>query len=105
MALGDRLIIGVFTDSVAESFKRKPIMNQDERLRNLQELGWGDVILQNSFEPEILKSLSVDIVAKAEGAGWSKDHIPQYENVQSVLLEYTGGISTSDIIKRVWDRR
>ena len=36
--LGDTLIIGVFSDEIAKSFKRQPIMTQEERMRNIEEL-------------------------------------------------------------------
>jgi glycerol-3-phosphate cytidylyltransferase len=95
------LTVGVFSDRVAEGFKRKPIMNQKERVQILKALGY-KTIIQDSFYPEIK---GIDIIAKGEGAGWSKENIPQFENKKSVLLNYTKGISTSQIMKRIWDRR
>lgn len=96
--LGDRLIIGVFTDRIAESFKRKPILGERDRFKLIQELEIGEVVYQDTFLP----SIKADIIAKAEGAGWSKESIPQFPNTESVLLPYTGGISTSEIIKKIY---
>jgi glycerol-3-phosphate cytidylyltransferase len=98
--LGD-LTVGVFSDKVAEEFKRKPIMTAKERAKMLKELGY-KVVIQNTFSPTKLKG--IDIVAKAEGAGWSQEKMPRFKNKQSVLLKYTKGISTSDIMKRIWSR-
>lgn len=102
-ALGDKLIIGVFTDKVAQSFKRKPIMDENERQLLIRELNIGEVVMQDEFLPvSNIKKYKPDIVAKGEGAGWGKT-IPQFEGVESILLPYTDGISTSKIIKRIYE--
>jgi len=101
--LGDELVIGVFTDKATEKFKRKPIMNEEERRNLIKELDLGEVIYQDAFLPNegVLDVLGINIVAKAEGAGWSKDEMPRFSECKSVLLDYTEGVSTSDIIKRI----
>jgi len=99
-ALREYLIVGVYTDDVAEGFKRRPILTQEERLQNIKELGIADeVVLLDKFVPDP----DVDIVAKAEGAGWSKDETPEFY-CKTKLLNYTEGISTSEIIKRIHER-
>lgn len=100
---GDKLIIGVFTDRVAEGFKRKPIMTQEERFRNIKELDFGEVVYLDDLTPtqEYLNALGVNTVAKADGAGWSGEFIPSWTNISSVRLPYTKGISTSEIINRI----
>jgi len=102
--LGDSLVIGVFSDRVATSFKRTPVMTQNERLNAIRELGWGKVRLLNYLVPCEKDLRGIDIVAKAEGAGWSKYDIPKFQRAKSVLLPYTKGISTSELIKRIYDR-
>lgn len=101
--LGKEVLIGVFSDKVAEGFKRKPILTETERLRNMIELNLGEVVLLDEYIPSkhFLDKNNISIVAKAEGAGWSKEEQPQWEGIKSVLLPYTAGISTSEIIKRV----
>ena len=105
--LGDELVVGVFTDKVAESFKRKPIMNEEERTKLINELGLSMVVYQDTFLPneDILDILGIDVVAKAEGAGWSEDEMPKFKGIKSVLLDYTEGVRTSDIIKRIYDNK
>jgi len=100
-ALGNELVIGVFSDKVATKFKRRPVMNQKERIQILKEIGLGRVVLLNSFMPSERNLKGINIVTKAEGAGWSVNKIPKFKNAKSVLLHYTKGISTSDIIKRI----
>jgi cytidyltransferase-like protein len=106
-SMGNKLIVGVFTDKQAEKFKRKPILNQRDRVKMIEELGIADmVVYQNTYFPtnKFLKDNKIDIVAQAEGAGWGKKSIPQFESAESILIPYTSGISTSDIIKKVYAR-
>lgn len=103
-AMGDKLIIGVFTDEVATLFKRKPVMTEVERLNAIKELEWGEVRLLKTLIPDGEELEGVDIVTKAAGAGWSEDSVPELENGEAVLLPYTKGVSTSEIIKRIYDR-
>jgi len=100
--LGDYLIIGVFTDKVAKGFKRQPILNEVERFNAIRELNIGCVTLQDEFLPsqEFLNNLGINIVAKAEGAGWDRGQVPKWKKIKSILLPYTSGISSSEIIKR-----
>jgi len=102
--LGKRLIVGVFSDEVAESFKRKPIIPLKQRVEMLEALRMVDaVVVQDNFSPQFnIDVLKPDIVAKAEGAGWTIV-APKYKNCESVLLEYSEGVSTSDIIGRAHD--
>ena len=44
-SLGNKLIIGVFTDRVATEFKRKPIVNEKDRYILIKELKLGKVIM------------------------------------------------------------
>lgn len=101
-----KLVVGVFTDKVAESFKRKPIIPEHERRQMIEELRLVDVaIYQDEFDPQKnIDFLGPNIVCKAEGAGWDKDNVPEYEGIESILLKYTDGVSTSEIIRRCHDR-
>lgn len=101
--LGDELIIGVFSDKVAKSFKRKPVMTQIERIKFIKELNLGWVVLLEELKPteQFLTENLVRVVAKAEGAGWSDKEVPKWDGVRSVLLPYSKGVSTSEIIKRI----
>jgi cytidyltransferase-like protein len=102
-ALGHKLVIGVFSDSMAENFKRRPILNEKTRLMTIKELELGDAYIQNTFLPtkKFLKEHSINIVAKAAGAGWSRFSYPKWEGIKSVLLPYSRGISTSKIINKI----
>ena len=105
-ALGKFLIVGIYTDKVAESFKRKPIMTQRERFKNIDELGLADLIVyQNTFSPQKnADKHKADIVAKGQGAGWERGK-PIELSCKTKFLKYTRGISTSGLIKRVYDNK
>ena len=92
--LADELIIGVYSDEMAEFFKRKPVLTQEERIKNIEELGLGKVILQEFYCPPstFLKENKIDIVAKAEGAGWSEHYQPYWEGIKSIRNRYENGI-------------
>lgn len=99
--LGNYLIVGVFTDSVVESFKRKPIIPLKQRVKMIESLKMvNKVVVLNKILPSLEDLSGVSIVAKAEGAGWDKKFYPKWEKKKSILLKYTKGVSTSDIIKK-----
>ncbi len=109
-ALGDFLIVGVFTDEVAASFKRRPIMSLADRMEILEHIDFvNQIVVQDEFSP--LKNLGhyqPDIVAKGEGAGWENGRAPKdlcdaLAAEQLTWLPRTEGISTSDIIKKIHD--
>jgi glycerol-3-phosphate cytidylyltransferase len=106
--LCDRLIVGVFSDEVAENFKRKPIMSEDERIEILEELGY-ETYLLDSEDPEWLvyileheeKTIEKDdivLVIKSTGAGFED---LAHKRPNYILLPYHEGISTSEIIERI----
>lgn len=109
-ALGDKLIVGLFTDEVAENFKRKPIMNLEQRIKIVRHIVYVDeVIIQDELRPDknILR-IKPHILAKGPGAGWNEgdDEIPgaaaaKKVGCKIVKLNYHQGISTSDIIKKI----
>jgi glycerol-3-phosphate cytidylyltransferase len=99
-ALGDELVVGVFTDEVAESFKRKPILTLRERMIMLSELGY-TVVIQDEFNPiKNATDCNADLIAKGEGASFGK-FAEDGCGINCKLLNYTEGISTSEIIKRL----
>ncbi|OHA64812.1 MAG: hypothetical protein A2843_00755 [Candidatus Wildermuthbacteria bacterium RIFCSPHIGHO2_01_FULL_48_27b] len=107
-ALGDKLIVGVFTDAVAEGFKRRPIIVQEQRVEMLSALGFVDeVISQDELPPDTnLRKYKPNILAKGPGANWEEGKTPPGAEVMAelggkvIFLKYHDGISTSQIIKK-----
>ena len=107
-ALGDKLIVGVFTDEVVEAFKRKPIIPQNQRMEMLKALRFVDeVVSQEELAPDTnLKKYKPDVLAKGPGASWEPGkEAPGTVTMKElggelVFLNYHEGASTSDIIAR-----
>lgn len=102
--LGDYLIVGVLSDKVVESYKRKPIIPEDERLFLVRNLGMVDsVFLQTSLEPDHKFLDEVDIIV--QGDDW-KDDFPGAEYMRSIGKEavnvpYYPDQSTTKIIEKI----
>jgi rfaE bifunctional protein nucleotidyltransferase chain/domain len=107
--LGDHLTVGVFTDDFAAGYKRRPIIPQDQRFEMIKALEFvDDVVYQDEMAPDkILRELRPHVIAKGPGAGWTDDASPCEDiakeiGAQTIVLPYHQGVSTSDIIKRIW---
>lgn len=109
-ALGGYLIVGVFSDEVAASFKRAPIIPFAQRMAIVEALfDVNEVIGQHDYSPnKNIELLKPQILAKAPGAGWDidNDKQPGQEAIEAIggkaiLLDYHAGVSTSGIIERI----
>jgi cytidyltransferase-like protein len=94
-----QMIVGVFTDKVAESFKRKPVMNIKERIDAIEALRIANKIVeQHELSPNyLINILEIDKIVKGPGADYETIKVP----CEKILLDYHGKISTSEIIKRI----
>jgi cytidyltransferase-like protein len=101
--LGGKLVVGVWTDKLAESFKRKPVVDEDERHFMIEQLRDVDMVLfQDKFSPEDnIKLIGANIVCKGPGSGWTDEHAPTFEGCESIILQYTKGVSTTSRIERI----
>ncbi|MEK7510260.1 MAG: pyruvate kinase [Patescibacteria group bacterium] len=107
-ALGDKLIVGVYTDDAAEGFKRRPVIPQDQRFELISSLKFVDeVVYQDEFRPDKnLWKIRPHILAKGPGAAWDgKEDPPGLEVMRQlggevILMKYHDGISTSMIIEK-----
>jgi len=102
----DKLILGVHTDEMVTSYKRKPIENEQCRMNNLKLIIDCDIVLVGSCHLDIIKKYNINIIF--HGDDWElesyKKQIRYYEdgldklNIEIKILQYTKGISTTDII-------
>lgn len=107
--LGDKLIVGVSTDELIEAYKgMKPIIPFEERLELVRSLRWTDaVVVQHELVPiPILKEHHISIVTI--GDDWIGKHLEGLEWMQAhggqvVYLNYTPGVSTTGIKKKILD--
>lgn len=110
--LGYYTIAGVTTDKFAESYKRKPHLDLNERMENLRHCKWIDEVIINigghDSKRDILFSGANVIV---HGEDWSNEDYDKQvgindawlrdNKIKRLILPYTKGVSTSELIKRV----
>jgi cytidyltransferase-like protein len=110
-ALGDCLVVGVLSDEVAATYKRAPIMTMDERIIVIAACRFVDEVIPNA--PDIVTSAFLaahDIALVVHGDDVSDAALatvyadPQREG-KLQLVAYTPGVSTSEIIRRIWERQ
>lgn len=102
---GDYLIVGVHDDLTAESYKRKPIMLMDERVKVIRSCKYVDEVIESAplnVTKEYLCNLGVDIVIHGDDIT-EEAKIKMYGDVldKLILCKYTPNISTTDILKRL----
>ncbi len=113
--LGDFLIVAVNPDSFVAKFKRQPVCSFEERIACIRSCRYVNLALKNFGEEN--SGLTIDRVNPniiAIGDDWQdKDYLGQLGINQSFLderkikiiyLPYTGGISTTEIIRRISER-
>jgi glycerol-3-phosphate cytidylyltransferase len=113
-ALGDRLVVVVNGDALTASYKRRPIMNEDDRCALLAACRYVDVAeVSNDYSVRgaVLRHKVTKIV---HGDDWDlesykvqircDDAFLEENGVELVMLPYTPGVSTSDIIRACAER-
>jgi len=103
-SLGDVLIVGIHSDIIVDSYKRKPILSMEERISVVESCRYVDRVVPNAplhVTPEYLKSLNVDIIVHGDDISDKRKEF--YGEVMDRYKEfkYTEGISTTDILRRV----
>ena len=110
-AIGDRLVVGIHSDETIRSYKRDPIMNMNERIKVVEACKYVDQVVPDAplvITEEYLKKHNIDLVIHAH----SEEENEKYNFMYKILYElgmfkrvdYTEGISTSEIIQRLKNR-
>jgi len=110
-ALGDKLIVAINGDDMVAQYKRRPYLNEEERLEVVQSCRYVDeafIIREFDNKEHIIKH-GINIIV--HGDDWKGDSYlqqirvtPEFvkeHNVELKFLPYTNGISTSDLINRI----
>ena len=103
-----RLIIGLVGDEVAAAYKRQPILRLEERVALVSELRCVDEVVENCplvTTGEFMDAHGIDFVA--HGDDYSDEAMKKYYSEPvargaMISVDYTPGISTSDIIQRCY---
>lgn len=101
------LVVGVVSDSDAESYKRKPIIQEEDRVEIVKQIKWVDHVICPCpliVTPEFLQEHHIDLVV--HGFVNDDDRTRQesfFEKIKDQFQEipYYNKISTTDIIKRI----
>lgn len=110
-SLGNRLIVAVNSDRLVSEYKRRPIYSEEDRLALISECKLVDecFIIDTYDNKEAIKKYQVDAIV--HGDDWPVDSYMKQICVDEafltecgaelVLVRYTEGISTSQIISRI----
>lgn len=101
------LIVGVVSDSDAESYKRKPIIQEEDRVEIIKQIKWVDDVICPCpliVTTEFLKENRINLVV--HGFVNDDDRTRQesfFEKIKDQFQEipYYSKISTTDIIKKI----
>jgi len=111
--LGDILIVGVHPDHIVKNYKRTPIIPYDQRKKIIESIKGVDLVIpdcrldESPTQLENFKKYSVDIAVHGD------DFEPAYVeainknnlNIEFIQIPYTLGISTTDLIKQIKDKK
>jgi len=106
-----KLYVGLMSDKEAERYKREPILNIEERHTMVSSCKYVDKVFKNAPMPITLEFIQMEKIDKVIHANDISEASRKYwYRIPIELgiydeLEYTKGISTSDIIKRVKDHK
>ncbi len=108
-AMGGRLVVGVVSDKSVASYKRSPVLTEQERLRTIEALPIVDeaFIYDGPFVGEVHEELcrrtGADIVVYGS-PGFDDYYAPSIAAGRFRRLDYRKGLSSSEIIKRIATR-
>ncbi|MEV1063632.1 adenylyltransferase/cytidyltransferase family protein [Streptomyces sp. NPDC050263] len=103
---GERLIVGVLSDEVVTGYKRRPIMTLAERVTVIESCRYVDAVIPNAPERVTTEFLDDhDIAVVVHGDDISPDAVEEVFGPVAAagklqLVEYTAGVSTTDLIRR-----
>ncbi|CUR59753.1 conserved hypothetical protein [metagenome] len=104
---GDRLVVGVLSDEVAASYKRRPIMTLAERVAVIESCRWVDEVVPDApfkVTEEFLVEHRITTVVHGDDLtveGAETIYGPAVARGRYVAVPRTDGISTTQIIRRV----
>ena len=109
--LGDKLIVAINGDEMVALYKRRPYLNEKDRLAVVKACRYVDdaFIIEEYDNKEYLKRYNIDVIV--HGDDWdadsymkqirvSKDFLNE-NNIALEFLPYTQGISTSELIHKI----
>ncbi len=103
----DKIYVGIHNDETVESYKRKPILTMEERIKVLEGCKYIDMIIPNAplkITEEYIKLHNINKIFIPNNRT-VEDNILMLSNVNTLVdiitIEYTNKISTTEIINRI----
>ena len=106
-ALGDRLVVGIHADDVVMSYKRRPILTMDERVRAVRGCRYVDEVIPDAplvVDRAWIELHRIDLVVHADDLDEDElDRLYRAPREMGIFrtVPYTHGISTTEIIERI----
>ena len=109
--LGDKLIVAINGDDMVSKYKRKPYMDEKDRLKIIESCRYVDeaFIIREFDNKESLIRYNVSKIV--HGDDWERasylkqirvdEDFLREHNIEMVFLPYTSGISTGELIKKI----
>ena len=107
---GNKLVVGIHSDKDVALYKRTPVLTMNERSEVVKACKYvDDVILDAPLETtdEFMNKFGLDIYIHAHHKHENEKYLFLSNNIktkQFIRVDYTDGISTTEIIKRIKDR-
>ena len=107
---GNKLIVGLHSDEDVAKYKRTPILTMKERSEVVKACKYvDDIILDAPLETtdEFMNKFGLDIYIHAHYQHENDKYLFLSKNIKNkkfIRVDYTDGISTTDIIKRIKNR-
>ena len=109
--LGYTVVVGIHSDETVESYKRKPILTMNERIKVIESCKYVSSIIKDApliIKEDYLNKHNIDMVFHAHPLEEDLKYNKMYE-IPSKLgkftrTEYCTGISTTEIINRIISR-
>ncbi|MGN6619092.1 MAG: adenylyltransferase/cytidyltransferase family protein [Ilyomonas sp.] len=110
-SLGEKLIVAINGDEMVASYKRRPFYSEYDRLEIVKACRYVDeaFIIRDYDNKEYIEKYAVDAIV--HGNDWEMNsYIEQIRvtkaylqerNVDLILVPYTSGVSTSQLIKKI----
>lgn len=110
-ALGERLIVAINGDQLVTDYKRAPIFSETDRLEIVKSCRYVDeaFIVSDFDNKPFIEKYNIDAII--HGDDWEKhsylkqivvtEEYLKERNIDLILLPYTKGISSGDLIKKI----
>jgi ethanolamine-phosphate cytidylyltransferase/choline-phosphate cytidylyltransferase len=108
--LGDELVVGVHSDTTAASYKRRPVMTMEERVRVVQACRWVDNVLPDAplaTTRSWITRHGIDLVVHGDDLDRDQLNLMYRAPLELGILRtipHTPGISTTEVLRRLEER-